>query len=73
MTHDPRPYLPSCMLYPQPMYSAWGGAPAQNFVRTCLCKKKTLGNRSVLGQLFVHGLPTVFMGHIWVTALLVYP
>ena len=32
ITHDPRPYLPSCMLYPLPMYLAWGGAPAQNFV-----------------------------------------
>ena len=32
-----------------------------------------LGHRSVLGQLFVHGLPTVSMGHIWVIGLLVYP
>ena len=43
MTDDPRPYLPSCMLYPQPMYFAWGGAPAQNFVRTGLRKKKKQG------------------------------
>ena len=28
------------MLYPEPMYLAWGGAPAQNFVRTGLRKKK---------------------------------
>ena len=32
-----------------------------------------LGHRSVLGQLFVHGLPTVSLSHIWVIGLLVNP
>ena len=32
-----------------------------------------LGHRSVLGQCFVHGLPTVSMAHILVIGLLVYP
>ena len=32
-----------------------------------------LGGRSFLGQRFVHGLPIVSSGHIWVIGLLVYP